>query len=726
VALAPVKYGLEDKSGKPSTWRVTAVSLREKLAGLYVCSLELRHDGDQAHPDDLLGRSSCLVMTRGAQARRLCGIIRAVYDMGVLGEDTVVSAELVPALWALTQTQQARIFQQQTVPDIVERVLTAGLKPYQRTMRKKLQRTTYPLRDYCVQYRESDYDFATRLMREEGLVFIFDHSAGTEEVVLVDANASYTHLGDLQVGGQDAAVLEEETVRKLHLETTLRSTKVTLRDYDWHQPPVPVLWEAPPSDSEIERELYDPAAALTLGAEGDDGEAQAQLRLEASRMEERVGLGMSNVVELMPGTTFELKGSGDSDGRYLITEMIHRGTPPDRPSSADAPVARPYENEFTCIPADVPFRPARDSERMTMPGPQTAIVVGPSQEEVYTDDGAPGQGLVKVQFHWDRDGRKNEKSSCWLRVAQMWAGPGYGTFFLPRVGMEVVVDFLDGDPDRPLVVGCVYNGQNAPPVQLPNDKTLSGIVTSTSPGGGGANALTFEDAAGQELVQLTAEKDFSVLVKHNQDDVVRNDATRTVLHNQHLTVALMRGEGIELTDDLIVGISHTLVCGLSYAVAVGGIAHTVVGGELGQEVVSGRRETVGGDKTETIGGPSALSVDSGEARNIIGGLKEKITGDVKREVHHGSVGVTCLGDEKEEVDGNATFTLDKTRDTHVVGKDSLSADKGLTIDSANGDITVTSATGKLKIKASKGLRIKVGGTCLELTPSGVHVVGGGS
>src|SRR3989441_2894407 len=237
----------------------------------------------------------------------------------------------------------------------------------------------------------------------------------------------------------------------------------------------------------------------------------------------RQGTGETNCARLTPGHTFEIGGHPrkDYNGKYLIVGAQHHGSQPQALGREGAGSASSYSSSFTCIPADVPYRPPRITPRPMAQGAQTAVVVGPSGEEIHTDE----HGRIKVQFHWDREGKKDENSSCWIRVAQPWAGPKWGSLFIPRIGWEVVVEFMDGDPDQPLVTGSVYHADNPPPYSLPGDKTKSTIMSNSSKGGGGSNELRFEDAKGSEEIYLHGQKDWNVVIENDESDTIGGNPT---------------------------------------------------------------------------------------------------------------------------------------------------------------------------------------------------------
>jgi len=552
--LPLVHYSL-DVNGAPTRWRVRRISFSEAVQDTYTCVLDLAHDDLDADATALQGASCAVQIARGQAARRVCGLVTRVEWLGTLVDHLMVRVHVSPALAALRHTRDSRIFQNQTIPDILQKVLGDGLKPYQRKVRPALGRA-YQAREYTVQYGESDYDFARRLMSEEGIFFFFDHSGEQEELVLADANQEcpdYTGNA-VQVVGPEAPqeLLHVETIGQLTVGRQLRSTGVVLRDWDWTRPALLdqglTCTDGKPDAQGMERQIYEYPSPQVLGGYDkgqkaytrDEGALHAQLRKEELQAGTRDAAGESNVTGLAAGMALEVDGQHLSQlgTRFLVLRVMHEGEAAEevQHQATDARERQPrYRNFFTCADFGLPWRPP-PLRRPVIPGPQTATVVGPPGEEIFTDE----HGRIQVQFHWDREGKRKDGSSCWVRVAQTWGGAGWGFVFLPRIGMEVVVQFLEGNPDRPLVTGCVFNGEHPLPYELPAKKTVSTIRTSSSPGNDGYNELRFEDAAGSEELFIQAQKDMNEVVKHNHSVSVGGDQSISVTGNQSVTV---KGQG---------------------------------------------------------------------------------------------------------------------------------------------------------------------------------------
>jgi len=566
--LPKVRFRFEVPSDPQPPWRVVHAHVREGLSELYAGTIDLANENLATEPDDLLGVEARLILSRDGHQRRFCGIVHRVEHLGTRAGHLMCRVHLAPALFALSQRRDSFIFQDFTADQALAIVLATTFTPWQRTYRLDNQRPL-PTREYFVQYNETDLDFVLRLMAEEGLAYYFDHSGDREELVIVDANESYPAVttmdgNPLTIQGPEGGTARVETVRDFDLLHSLQSTSSVVRDFDWTQPRLDLTRAARGTDLRgKDREVYEYPPPLTIGdyakpAYGaEDSRPQSTLRREQYVRRVKRFVGRGYVTTFTPGQTFDLTGHGNQafDDRYLITRVEHECHAPEQLTSdthTEAERAQErYTNRFECIPADVVFRPARDFARPRIYGVQTATVVGPKDEEIYTDE----HGRIKVQFHWDRVGLRNQDSSCWVRVAQAWAGQGWGFSFIPRIGMEVIVTFLEGNPDRPLVTGCVYNGENRPPYEMPSAgaQTVSTLKTNSTPSNGGYNELRFEDKAGGEEIYLQAQKDFNELVKNNHSTHVKNcqtntvdvDQTETIGRDQTLTVHRNRCKTID-------------------------------------------------------------------------------------------------------------------------------------------------------------------------------------
>ncbi|HLX46021.1 MAG TPA: type VI secretion system tip protein VgrG [Bryobacteraceae bacterium] len=432
-----------------------------------------------------------------------------------------------PWLWFLSLWTDCKIFQNKSVTDIVEQVFTDHhFTDFSLDLVK-----SYAPRDYCVQYRETGFDFVNRLLEEEGIYYYFEHSTSAHKMILSDAPSKYKYCPDQKsarfaVGASSQA--EDDVVIDLQCNTRAVSGQVTLNDYNFITPSTSLKANATDSFPE---EIYDYPGDYE---DRTGGERLASLRLEERETPATMVTGRSSCRGLIAGYKFDLKNHyrRDLNQAYLITGLSLSMT--SNAYTTNAKVREDYTNAFETIPASVTYRPERITTTPVISGVQTALVVGPSGEEIYSDK----YGRVKVQFNWDRDGKKNENSSCWLRVSQDWAGKNWGSVFIPRMGQEVIVEFLEGDPDRPIITGRVYNAEQMPPYALPDNQTQSGVKSRSSKGGSSSNynEFRFEDKMGSELVLLHAEKDLTTEVEHDENRSVGNDRTTKIANNETKTV----------------------------------------------------------------------------------------------------------------------------------------------------------------------------------------------
>ncbi|HTX37403.1 MAG TPA: type VI secretion system tip protein TssI/VgrG [Bryobacteraceae bacterium] len=458
-----------------------------------------------------------------AQAKEGEEIVTEREAMGITNPHTDLATYegiLVPQVWFLSLDCDCKIFQSMTVPDIVGSVLKdKGVSNYAfRT------NGTYPEREYCVQYRESSLHFISRLLEEEGIFYFFEHTETEHTMVFADnssllpacpnqATAQYSYDKEGWVGEGQEGVASLERIE------TAYTGKVALTDYYFETPSLSLMATL----ADENEEAYDyPGEYTTLS----DGERYARIRLEEREALQFVVNGSSRCRAFRAGCYFKLEGHfrTDTNLEYFLTSVTHQAF--DSTYRQDKDKSHDYTNTFTAIPKTVPYRPPRKTMRPTVHGMQPALVVGKKDEEIWVDN----YGRVKVQFYWDRVGQKNENSSCWIRVSQIWAGKSWGWVTIPRIGQEVLVDFLEGDPDRPIIVGRVYNADQTTPYTLPDNQTQSGIKTRSSKGGtsDNYNELRFEDLKGQEMITFHAEKDMSTSVEHDDTQLVQNNRTINV------------------------------------------------------------------------------------------------------------------------------------------------------------------------------------------------------
>jgi type VI secretion system secreted protein VgrG len=520
-------------SGVKQELLVVRFDLSEGVSVPYQLSVELACD-DEVKMDDALGKEGFLTLTGDGGDRIVHGVVDRFEHTGNRGRFGLYSARVVPYLRWLSLERDCRIFQGKSVPDIVKLVWQdSGLPTDRIDFRLK---ESYPAVEYCVQYRETDLDFVSRLLEEEGIFYFFEHSDKKHLLVFADGTVAYKAIaGDSGVtyNFSQGMASAEECVYRFAFSRQVRSGKMTRRDYNFEKPGLDLT---APEQAKVheKREVYDYPGRYV---EPDRGKRLSQVRLQESMTYYEAAEGESTCVRLVPGFKFSLSDHDHAgyNRDYFLTKLVTRGEQPQslQEASGSGSGGSSYSSRFTAIPASVPFRPARVTPKPMVEGIQTAKVTGPKGEEIYTDK----YGRVKVQFFWDRKGNGDEKSSCWIRVSSMFAGKQYGSIFTPRIGQEVVVDFLEGDPDRPLITGRVYNADEMPPYELPAEKTKSTTKTNSSIGGKGFNEIRFEDKKGEEQIFVHGEKDADIRIE--------NDRREWVGQDRHLVVARDQVEKVE-------------------------------------------------------------------------------------------------------------------------------------------------------------------------------------
>lgn len=623
----------------------------EAISQLFQFQLEMIADNATPVPfDQILGKkATARVAAPGGNERHFSGVCNRIVQGGRDEHFTTYLLELVPEAWFLTRRVQSRIFQQKSVPEILKQVFAGLAVQYQLNGQ-------YEPRDYCVQYRESDFAFASRLMEEEGIFYFFTHQAGSHEMIVADNPGAHVKVPfDDSVIYQaiDDSSIEEDRITSLEKTQDLRSMKVVLRDHSFELPHQHLEAEKQIQDAvqagEVAHklrlgnpdrlELYDWPGGYARRFDGvgpgredrpadvqkifKDNQRTAQIRMEEEAADAVMLSGTSRLRQLTAGHAFNIQRHFNADGGYVLTSVSHSGRMTSNYRSGEFNETL-YENTFTCIPRGVPFRPRRVTPKPIAPGAQTAVVVGPKGEEVYTDK----YGRVKVQFHWDREGKNDEKSSCWIRVAQPMAGRRWGGSFWPRIGQEVIVDHLEGDLDQPIIIGAVYNADQMPGYlgQGPDSKhadenLISGFKSNTSKGGEGHNELRFYDAKGKQQIFIHAERDYDVRIKNDGMEWVQNnrhsivgksdskdkagDFNEEIWRDHNATVHRDQVEHVERNVQLLVGGDHETNIEKNRVEKVGGDQHLTVGADR-QEKIGANQITQAGQEIHLKAGMNVV------------------------------------------------------------------------------------------------------------------------
>ncbi len=561
---------------------LTSMSGTEQLGRLFRFELELVSEEHQIKSADIVGQNVTIRLNMsGDKSRYFNGFVSRFTQTLPAGGLARYRATVVPWLWFLTRTADCRIFQEKTVPDIIEDVFREhGFTDFERSLSG-----SYRTWLYCVQYRETDFNFVSRLMEQEGIYYFFKHENGKHSLVLADsagAHEPYPELEELEYHPADKGTRIEECISDWVVGTHLQPGSYALKDFDFEntKKDLQVRAKVEREHASATFEIYDyPGEYAEVKPDGED---YARKRIEELQAQYEVFSAESDARGVCTGCTFKLidHPRDDQNKKYLITSANYNINAGEFYSGRQTGGEGVYSCSFTAIDATQPFRAARITPKPSIPGPQTAMVVGPSGEEIYTDE----YGRVKVQFHWDRYGKADENSSCWIRVAQVWAGKNWGAMYIPRIGQEVIIEFLEGDPDQPIITGRVYNAQAMPPYDPKSNKTMSTIKSNSSKGGGGFNEIRLEDKKGEEQIFIHAEKNLDVRVK--------NDRFETVIDNRHLHVEKDKFEHVDNNRNETVDADHKE--------EIGKDRHLKVKGKEAKEVGKSLSLTVKGDVAEVF------------------------------------------------------------------------------------------------------------------------------
>ena len=697
-----------EELGRPSEFELAALSTRNDIK-----------------PSDLLGKKITVKLERAKGGTRYFnGHVTRFAQGDTVGRYYEYRMTVRAWLWFLTRTRDCRIFQEKTVPDIIKEVFA----DHSMAVFDDGLNGTYAQREYCVQYRETDFDFVSRLMEEEGIYYFFDHGDGKHTMKLVDADSTHKKLP-----GRDSIpyhlpgrVLhsDEEYIQVFRQGQRIQPGLVATRSYDFAKPKADLGVKAQiiEKHDSADYEIYDYEGDYV---QADNGDHLARVRIDELHTGFELAEAECSVREIAVGYTFKLTSAPrkDQEKDYLIVkaEWDLQNNTYETNTEEDAV----YHCTMTVLQAKQQFRPERITPRPTMGGPQTAVVVGPGGEEIYCDK----YGRVKVQFHWDRYGKKNENSSCWIRVSNPWAGANWGGMAIPRMGQEVIVDFLEGDPDQPIITGRVYNADQMPPYALPANATQTGIKSRSSKGGGAANfnEIRFEDKKGSEQVFLHAEKNQDIEVEkdethwvgndrkknidHDETTVVKHDRTETVGNNETIGIGGNRSITVDKSETATVALQRTHTVGVNETITVGAAQEITVGGA--QAVTVGAAQMISVGATQTISAAANQTLNAGRDQGInVGGTQTVNIGK--------NASMTIAADENHTVSGKRQSTVSKD--------DTLNVDKNLYF-TAGESISITTGDASIVMKKDgtieiKGKNITIDGSKISVKASGDIVMKG--
>jgi type VI secretion system secreted protein VgrG len=734
---------------------------QEAISKLFAFELDLVSEEPSIKYDDIVGQAVTVrVNLADGSSRYWNGYVSRFVQAGRDSNIAAYHATIVPWLWFLDQTTDCRIFQGKTAPDIIKQI-------FQEYSYRDFTLSLYGdfvKRDYCVQYRESDFNFVSRLMEEEGIFYFFEHENGKHTLVLGNDPAVHKPCPDqasARYEGTAGGWQDDDVILQWLQEQEVRPGTFTATDYNFETPTANMLSSV---NGKGKWEIYDFPGEYTKRADGDK---LVKVRLQEQQTPKYVARGTSDCRAFGVGYKFKLTDHyrDDLNQEYVLTTLRHSAQHNLGFTSGTSDTNPVYENSFECVPASTPIRPARQTPVPVVQGCQTAVVVGPDGEEIFTDK----YGRVKVQFHWDREGKKNENSSCWIRVSYPWAGKAWGGIQIPRIGQEVVVDFIEGDPDRPIITGRVYNAGQMPPWDLPGKKTISGYKSNSTKGGGGYNEISFDDTKGTELIQVHGQYDMDTKIEHDErrhvlnnrtknvdvdeSSTIGNNRTEKVGNNEQITIGVNRTESVGANENITIGsnrtenvganesitvaLTRTRNVGVNEMVNVGGAQEITIGGLQALTVGITRAKTVGASESVNIG--TAQSINVGAAQTVNVGADQSVTiganqtvnvsNDVSETIGSnqtlkvGSNLTESIGaDQKTDIGGKLTESVASDHSNSVGGKretkissdDTLDVGSNLTIKAGS---QITLETGSSKIVMKSGGQIEISGMSITIKGS---------
>ncbi|CAH0145253.1 type VI secretion system secreted protein VgrG [Pseudomonas frederiksbergensis] len=607
----------------------------EELGRLFNYELQLHSLDNAIDLNQLLGKPMCLsLQLDGGGERHFHGIVARCSQNVDQGQFASYQVTLRPWLWLLTRTSDCRIFQNLTIPQIIKQVFRdLGFSDFEDALSRP-----YREWEYCVQYRETSFDFVSRLMEQEGIYYFFRHEQGRHVLVLADAYGAHANVpgyASVPYYPKNEQQRERDHIYDWHLAQQIQPGSLELNDYDFQRPGarIDVRSAMPRPHTAGDYPLYDYPGTYV---QSEDGEHYARTRIEALQtLHEQVELA-GNARGLGSGHLFSLTGFSrqDQNREYLIVGARYHIDQESLETSGGVASAQ-FESSLTCIDAQQSYRPLPNTHRPIVKGPQTALVVGPKGEEIWTDQ----FGRVKVHFYWDRHDQSNENSSCWIRVSQSWAGKNWGSMQIPRIGQEVIVSFLEGDPDRPIITGRVYNAEQTVPYDLPENATQSGMKSRSSKGGSPANfnEIRMEDKKGAEQLYIHAERNQDIVVEVDESHSVGHDRNKSIGHNETVTIGNNRLRIVKQEDILSVGQRKTDSISQSYVIEVGENLRLVCGESILELNASGQINLTGvqisfyasGDAEINTGGVLHLNNGGGPGATPDGqGVKASIDANI--------------------------------------------------------------------------------------------------
>jgi type VI secretion system secreted protein VgrG len=707
---------------------------REELSRLSEYQLDLLSLKGDIDVDKVLGKNVTVkVALPDDETRYFNGYVTRFSQGGTYGRYHRYSAIVRPWLWFLTRTSDCRIFQEMTVPDIVKEVFADhGMADFKFELTGKFRKWTY-----CVQYRETDFNFVSRLLEHEGIYYYLRHTDGHNTLVLTDSTSKHqASAGYEQIPYIAPAELvrpELEHISTWEFRREIQPGIYVHDDYDLERPSVELRTRKVLSRS------YTPSNYEVFDYPGfyiqkPDGEYYAGVRIDELGSQYEVAHATTNSKGVRVGALFTLEHCPreDQNCEHLVVaagydlEFSEYEAMPDHGGTH-------FRCSFTAMASKQQYRAPRRTPKPFVQGPQTAVVVGPAGDEIFTDK----YGRVKVQFHWDRLGRKDENSSCWIRVSHPWAGKGWGSVSTPRIGQEVIVDFLEGDPDQPIITGRVYNAEHLPPFGFPAGAVISGTKSDTHKGAG-YNEMSFDDTAGTEKITIHGQYDMNTTVEHDQTTTVHNcrtdridvDDSESIGNNQKWDVGVNRDATIGSNETLTVGANRTKKIGANETITVGSNRTSTVGASETATVVAQRTHSVGINETisvgaaqqVTVGATQAVTVGAGQSitvganQNTSVGANQSVAVGASQSISVASGQTTKVGaNAATSIGGNESHAVSGGRGSDIGKNDTLKVGQKFTIDAGD---QITLKTGDASLLMKKDGTIELKGKNIRINGSG--------
>jgi len=732
-----------------------AMHIREELGRLGEWQVDLLSARGDINLDEILGKNVTVNLAMQEDGiRHFNGYVTRFAQGGMYGRYHRYVAEVRPWLWFLTRTADCRIFQEMTVPDILKAVFAE-----EPTNDFKLELTnSYRKWTYCVQYRETDFNFVSRLMEHEGIYYYVRHTDGHNTLVLTDSTSKHAPAAGYEkvkfIAPDKLARPELEHVSSWEFSREIQPGVYVHTDYDLERPSTKLKTEKtlPRTYQPSTYEVFDYPGFYV---QKPNGESYASVRIDEYGSQFEAAHATTNARGLCVGGMFSLSDCprDDQNREHLIMAATHDlefGEYEGLPDAAGAS----YRCSFVAMSSEQQFRPRRATPKPFVQGPQTAVVVGPAGDEIYTDK----YGRVKVQFHWDRYGKNDQNSSCWIRVSSPWAGKGWGGVSTPRIGQEVIVDFLEGDPDQPIITGRVYNAEQVPPFGFPAGAVLSGVKSQTHKGAG-FNEMSMDDTAGKERVFIHGQYNMDTVVLHDQTTTVKNcrtdkidvddsetvggnqkqhvvknqnvnidiDRTEVVGGNETITVKGNRTITVNKSETATVALQRTHTVGVNETISVGGAQEITVGGLQAVTIGAVQTNNIGASQSTNVGASQSIDVGSDQSSSIGGNQSTTVAGNRSISVSgdqtvgiDGNAGMTVKGDETRGVTGKRTTTVDKDDGLKITKNWVVDAGESITIKTGDASITMKkdgsiaikgkdisiTGSGKINVKASSDVVVK--------------------